>query len=173
MARLGPGVSAAAGVAPVRRLAGESECRALIVDDIEENRNVLRAFLEQMGLVVDEAVDGPQAVALTGSLQPDIVFMDVRMPGMDGIEAAEKIWADVGREAVKIVAVSASVLSHQRMRYAEAGFDGIVDKPVEPERIVACLQRVLGVPEWAGRLRQRVAEYDMQGVLALLDEMAG
>ena len=57
------------------------------------------------------------------------------MPGMDGMEAAQTIWAEWGRQEVAIVAVSASVLAHQRQRYTDVGFDYVLDKPVERDRL--------------------------------------
>ena len=206
---------------------------ALVVDDVLENREVLEQLLRRMGCQTASAENGEQALEAVARQQPDIVLMDIRMAGMDGIEAAEKLWDRYGREPMKIAAISASVLDHERRRYMDAGFDYVLDKPVVVEQIVECLQRVLGAefveaederahpaqpdpstpPElapidlpadlarrlreateyynitdlgelidevelrdqaaaqWAARLRERAASYDMQGVLALLAQM--
>ena len=75
----------------------------------------------------------------------DLVFMDIRMPDMDGVEAMEQIWQEHDRTSVRIVALSASVLDHQRREYLDAGFDDFIDKPFRTEAIFDCMARLLGV----------------------------
>jgi CheY-like chemotaxis protein len=71
--------------------------------------------------------------------------MDMRMPGMSGGEVAQKVWQTHGREALKIVAVSASVLDHERQAYRDQGFDEFLDKLVRAGQLFGCLARLLGV----------------------------
>ena len=131
----------------VRRLAPGIAVRALVADDVRENRDVLRRFLEDLGLQVQTAVDGVEAVALQESFRPDIVFMDVRMPKMDGVEALQQIRTRVKAEGgpPKVVAISASVLEHEQRQFLAAGFDGFVAKPFRFESICGCLFAQLGV----------------------------
>jgi len=75
----------------------------------------------------------------------DIIFMDIRMPGLSGIETKERIWEEHGRGSAKIVSVSASVLEHERQGYLEAGFDDFLPKPFGRERVYDCLAELLGV----------------------------
>ena len=128
-----------------RILAPGQRVAALVVDDVEENREVFRQYVERMGVKVTTVSSGAAAIEEVKQTPFDIVFMDIRMVGVDGIEAAAAIWRLSGRSAIKIVAVSASVLAHQRQRYQDAGFDFFIDKPVSPEQIAECLQAVLGV----------------------------
>ena len=89
------------------------------------------------------AEHGRQAVEVVRVSRPQIVFMDIRMPEIDGIEATRRIAAEF--EDVKIVATSASALTHERDLCLKAGCDDFVSKPFRAERIYGCLQRLLGV----------------------------
>ena len=76
---------------------------------------------------------------------PEIVFMDIRMPGgIDGIETMRRLVEEHGAP-MKIVAVTASVFEHQRQRYIDEGFDGFIDKPLRVEHVYSCLAELLGV----------------------------
>ena len=177
----------------VRRvLASGQEVKALVVDDVPENRVVLQRILEQLGVGVVVAEGGQQAIARVRQVRPDIVFMDIRMPGIDGIEVAERIWAEWGRDEVAIAAVSASVLEHQRQRYLDAGFDYVLEKPIELDQFVACMEKVLGVefqtvedkgsapmaiaplalPEdLSRRLREAAEYYNITDLMEIIDEV--
>lgn len=127
------------------RLEGSQRVRALVVDDVEGNRDVLRSMLERAGALVDTANNGEQALERIAGHQPDIVFMDVRMPVMDGMEALSCLrerWPD---EHIICVAITASGLLRNRSYYMEAGFDDFISKPFLFETISACMSLHLGV----------------------------
>ncbi|MES2594654.1 MAG: CHASE domain-containing protein [Verrucomicrobiota bacterium] len=128
----------------VLRLAHASLVRALVVDDIPENREVLACMLTLIGCEVVLAENGRQAVEVVRVSRPQIVFMDMRMPEFDGIEATRRIVAQYGTEEVKIVATSASALSHERAECLKAGCDDFVAKPFRADRIYGCLKNLLG-----------------------------
>lgn len=128
----------------VLRLAPGCVVRALVVDDIPENREVLACMLTLIGCEVVLAENGRQAVEVVRVSRPQIVFMDMRMPEFDGIEATRRIIAEFGVEEVKIVATSASALSHERAECLKAGCDDFVAKPFRAERIYGCLKHLLG-----------------------------
>ncbi len=128
----------------VLRLAPGSGVRALVVDDIPENREVLACMLTLIGCEVVLAENGRQAVEVVRVSRPQIVFMDMRMPEFDGIEATRRIIAEFGAEEVKIVATSASALAHERAECLKAGCDDFVAKPFRAERIYGCLKHLLG-----------------------------
>ena len=129
----------------VQRLAPGRSVQALVVDDVEANRQILGRMLEKVGVEVRLASGGAQALELLREQMPDIIFLDIRMPGMDGQEMLDQLPAENDRSAVKVIAVSASVLDHQRQRYLEGGFDAFIGKPVRSEQIYACLAEFLGV----------------------------
>lgn len=119
--------------------------RALVADDVKENRDILAQFLEAIGVHVVQAVNGREAVEAAREETVDIVFMDIRMPEMDGNEAVERLKTDPATTAIKAVAVSASTLEHERQHYLSSGFDEFVGKPVRVEQIYSCLADLLGV----------------------------
>ncbi len=126
----------------VRRLAEGSRLRALVVDDIAENRGVLSAMLSQIGCEVVLAGNGNQALEVTRVSRPQIVFMDIRLPGLDGIEATRKLISEFAPAGLKIIATSASALAQDREECLKAGCDDFVAKPFRAERIYECLRHV-------------------------------
>jgi signal transduction histidine kinase/DNA-binding response OmpR family regulator len=126
------------------RLAPGCAVRALVVDDIRENREVLSVMLDMIGCEVILAENGRQAVEAARVSRPDIVFMDIRLPEMDGLEATRKIIEELGPRGPKIVATSASVLEHQRADYQAAGCHGFAAKPFRAEHIYSLLETLLG-----------------------------
>jgi signal transduction histidine kinase/CheY-like chemotaxis protein len=127
------------------------EVSALVVDDLVENREVLGFMLGHVGCQVDYAEDGLQAVAAARRGGYDIIFMDIRMPNLDGTQARARIAEALGDDCPKIVAVTASAFNHQRQQFLDDGFDEFIDKPFRKEAIFACLGDVLGARfEFAG-----------------------
>jgi PAS domain S-box-containing protein len=126
------------------RLAAGSKVRALVVDDIAENRAVLSGILKVIGCEVAAAENGERAIEMARSEKPDIIFMDIWMSGMNGIEATQKILAEHG-DAIKLVAHSASAFDHDQRRYLDAGFDDFFAKPFRSERLCECLKNLLHV----------------------------
>ena len=129
----------------VTHLANGYQVKALIADDIQENRDVLSKSLSGIGVSVITAENGQQALEAVRAEKPDIVFMDVRMPVMDGLEATRQILEECGESRPKLVAVSASVLAHEQQKYFEAGFDDFVPKPFRTEQIYEILASLLRV----------------------------
>ena len=98
-----------------------------------------------MGVDVRLAESGKEALAWVADEVPDIVFMDIQMPDMSGEKVMQALFEIYGQDAMPIVAVSASVLAHQRQFYLDAGFVDFIDKPVQLSRIYNCLSALLGV----------------------------
>ena len=76
---------------------------------------------------------------------PDIVFMDIWMPVMDGLEAVGRILEEFGQAELKLVAISASTLQHEQRAYLDAGYDDFISKPFRFERLCECLVNLLGI----------------------------
>jgi len=129
----------------IHHLSPECAVRALVVDDVVENRAVMKQILERVGVGVRLAENGKEALTLVETEVPDIVFMDIQMPDMSGEKVMQALFDVYGQDAMKIVAVSASVLAHQRQFYLDAGFVDFIDKPVQLSRIYTCLSEQLGV----------------------------
>jgi PAS domain S-box-containing protein len=120
--------------------------RLLVVDDVTDNRRILRLFLEQVGFLVDEAESAQAAVIQAGATPPDAILMDLRMPRVDGIEAAAMIRALPRLSQVPIIAISASLSELGRAARAHAFAAGL-HKPVDELRLFEELGNILGL-EW-------------------------
>ncbi len=138
------GRSVSAGERRIERLAPGCKVQALVVDDIRENREVLSTMLAAIGCEVILAENGRQALEAVAVSRLSVVFMDMRMPEIDGLEATRRIVSDYGALGLKVVATSASALEHERELYLEAGCDDFVAKPFRAERIYAALGNLLG-----------------------------
>ncbi len=119
--------------------------KALVVDDIEVNRRLLVDILEGAGVEIVEAENGQEAVDLAGTFEPDIIFMDIRMPVMDGKEATMEIKKKFGSDRFKIVALTASVFHQESKEDFDKMFDDYISKPFRIERIFQCIQTLLDV----------------------------
>ena len=119
--------------------------KALVADDNEQNRDVLGDILESAGLQVLTAANGKETVEMARKHTPDIIFMDLCMPVMDGLQALEVIKRELGPGTIKIVAISASALAHQQENTLKEGFDDFIPKPFHVANIFDCLAKLLGV----------------------------
>jgi len=141
--------TAPAATRRVLRLApGSPSPRVLVADDTPENRRLLVTLLDAVGLEVREAEDGAVALRVYREWKPDLVFMDMRMPVMDGREAIRSIRREekeAGRAPVHIVALTASVYEHEADAVKSEGADEVVFKPYREEQIFAALEARHGV----------------------------
>jgi signal transduction histidine kinase/CheY-like chemotaxis protein len=120
-----------------------SDCRILVVDDEPLNREVAQLQLEDIGLRVDMAADGLQAVAMAARTAYSAIFMDVQMPQMNGLDATRRIRQLPGYETTPIIAITAGVFAEDRSACIEAGMDDFLSKPFELEGLYATLLRSL------------------------------
>ncbi len=122
--------------------------RLLVADDIAPNRLLMRALLGAAGHEVTVVTDGAEALAAVQSQPFDAVLMDVRMPGMDGLEATRRLRALPGPEArLPVIAVTASALPEEIAECRAAGMDTHVAKPVDRAVLLALLARITAGPE--------------------------
>jgi signal transduction histidine kinase/DNA-binding response OmpR family regulator len=124
---------------------GQPECRVLVVEDQMENWLLLQQMLEGAGLPVRVADNGAEGVRMFLEWQPRVIFMDIRMPVMDGLEATKRIRSLDGGRGVTIVALTASVFKEERDNVMAAGMDDFIRKPYRPGEIFSCLTRHAGV----------------------------
>ncbi len=127
------------------KLKSDVHVRALVADDVEDNRTILRRMLEQMGIEVELAENGREALQMIESGSFEIIFLDIRMPAMDGRKVIRAVRKRPEWHALRVVAVSASVLDHERNDFLAAGFDDFVGKPFEEAQIAECLRSQLQV----------------------------
>jgi CheY-like chemotaxis protein len=129
----------------IRLAEGQAARRLLIAEDQPDNRLLLHTLLERMGFEVREAVNGEQAVDLAREWHPDLIFMDMRMPVMDGMEATRRIKANAAGPVTKVVALTAHALEQDRIEMLAAGCDGFIRKPYRETEIWDTLTEHLGV----------------------------
>ncbi|MBS9402175.1 response regulator [Halomonas sp. TRM85114] len=121
--------------------------RLLVVDDTESNRLLLRELISQPGIDIELAASGEEALAMAQGQRYDLVLMDIRMPGMDGVETTRALRRLGGDwQELPIVAVTAHVLDAERQRLLANGLNDILVKPVDANRLADTLQRHLARP---------------------------
>jgi two-component system cell cycle response regulator DivK len=125
-------------------MAGE---RVLIVEDNEKNMKLFRDVLQATGYETLEATDGEQAVAVATEHVPDLVLMDVQLPGIDGLEALRRLRADERTAGMRVVALTAQAMTGDRERFLEAGFNGYISKPVNVAEFIGTVKRYCEEPE--------------------------
>jgi signal transduction histidine kinase/DNA-binding NarL/FixJ family response regulator len=108
----------------------------LVVDDVAVNRNLMADLLTPLGFDVACAISGEEALALAARRRPDLIFLDLRMPGMDGLELARRLRETAGGGRLKLIAMSASVLSFNRDDAFAAGCDDFLSKPFREEELL-------------------------------------
>jgi len=124
---------------------GQTAWRILVVEDNIENRLLLSGLLTAIGFEIREAENGEQGAAIFEQWRPHFIWMDMRMPVMDGYHATAKIRALPGGDAVKIVAITASAFKEQHHKILAAGCDQVVHKPFRSHEIFDAMAEHLGV----------------------------
>ena len=120
----------------------ERPSRVLVVDDEAVIRQLIVINLELEGFEVHQAVDGLDALEKARELDPDVVTLDVMMPGLDGFAAARRLRADPATSRARIVLISARTRPADVDRGREAGADAYVTKPFDPDEVVETVRRL-------------------------------
>ena len=115
----------------------------LVVEDQEDNRRIMRDLLTSVGYEVIEAVTGEEGVATAESQRPDLILMDIQLPGLDGYEATRQIKANPDLEHIPIIVVTSYALSGDDVKAFEAGCNAYVSKPFSPRELLAKIREYL------------------------------
>jgi len=118
----------------------------LIVEDNEKNMKLARDVLQARGYATLEATTGEDGVRLAREHRPELVLMDIQLPGISGIEALRELRADPSTAAIPVLAVTASVMEQDRRQITQAGFDGYVGKPINLKEFFEAVRRALEAP---------------------------
>ncbi len=129
----------------VALLPGQPEYRVLVVDDKAEGRELLTNLLEQVGFTTRSADNGAKALEVFHAWRPHIIWMDMRMPVMDGYEATRRIKASAGGSETVIIALTASAYEEERNSVMEAGCDHFMRKPVNTDEVFEVMAHYLGI----------------------------
>jgi len=115
----------------------------LIVEDNEKNRKLERDVLQAKGYRTIEAETGEAGVRLAKEHRPALVLMDIQLPGIDGITALGQLRDDVATRVIPVIAVTASVMTHDRQKIMAAGFDGYQSKPIRVKEFLEAVRAML------------------------------
>ena len=117
--------------------------RILVIEDHEDNRRILRDLLTSAGYESIEAVTGEEGVVLAETHRPDLILMDIQLPGLDGYEATRRIKANPALRHIPVIAVTSYALSGDDVKAREAGCDAYVTKPFSPRALLAKVREYL------------------------------
>jgi two-component system cell cycle response regulator DivK len=117
--------------------------RILVIEDQEDNRRIVRDLLTSVGYELIEAVTGEEGVAMAESQRPDLILMDIQLPGLDGYEATRRIKAKPDLRQIPIIAVTSYALSGDDVKAKQAGCDDYVTKPFSPRALLAKIREHL------------------------------
>ena len=118
--------------------------RVLIVEDQEDNRRVIRDMLNHAGFLTEEASSGEEAIARVNRQVPDLILMDVQLPGLDGYTITRQIKRVPGLAQIPIIAVTSFAMSGDDTRAREAGCDDYIAKPYSPRALLQRIKDMLG-----------------------------
>lgn len=138
-----------------QRIAAQSEFRVLVVDDDQDMAGFLAHMLRREGMEADTAADGRAALARIVASPPDLVMLDVLMPGPSGFEVCRRLKADPSTALIPIVLITALDDSESRVRGIEAGADDFLSKPVNREELLARVKTLRKLHETRRELEQR------------------
>jgi two-component system, cell cycle response regulator DivK len=117
--------------------------RILLIEDQEDNRRIVRDLLTSVGFDLIEAVTGEDGVALADKHRPDLILMDVLLPGLNGYDATRLIKAKPELRQIPIIAVTSYALSGDDIKALEAGCDAYISKPFSPRELLAKIREFL------------------------------
>jgi len=117
--------------------------RILVIEDQEDNRRIMHDLLTSAGYELIEAATGNEGVTMAEAHRPDLILMDIQLPGLDGYEATRRIKANPALRPIPIIAVTSFALRGDDIKAYEAGFDGYVTKPYVPRQLLAKIREYL------------------------------
>lgn len=122
----------------------------LLIEDNEQNRYLATFLLEQHGYTIVPAPDGPRGIELARALTPDLILLDIQLPGMDGYAVARALRQIASLGDAPIIAVTSYAMLGDREKALAAGCSGYIEKPIDPDTFVAEIER-LSTPPPTGR----------------------
>jgi CheY-like chemotaxis protein len=115
----------------------------LVVEDNEMNMQLVEYLLEEGGFDILKASSGEEALQLTHDQTPDLVLMDIHLPGMDGLSVVRQMKEDSRTKMIPILALTAHAMRGDRDRFLQAGCDGYISKPIDVKTFVPSIQRYI------------------------------
>lgn len=118
--------------------------RVLIVEDNEQNRILMRTLLKHLNCEILEAKDGKEGIKISKEQKPDLIFMDIQMPELDGLEATKILKNDPETKDIKIIIVTSYAMKRDKEKAFEVGVDDYISKPINIEDVMKLTQKYLG-----------------------------
>jgi two-component system cell cycle response regulator DivK len=116
----------------------------LVIEDNDKSRKLVRDLLTFKGYEIIEAETGEEGVRLAQDRHPSLVLMDIRLPRIDGIQALGRLRAEVATRGIPVMAMTASVMTNDRQRVLDAGFDAFQSKPIKIKDFLAAVEQLPG-----------------------------
>lgn len=117
--------------------------RILVVEDNEMNMQLFEYLLEEGGFEIIKATTGEEALKLATESKPDLILMDIHLPGMDGLSVVRELKAGGEMEGVPILALTAHAMRGDKDRFLQAGCDGYISKPIDVKTFIPSIQQFL------------------------------
>lgn len=122
------------------------KARILLIEDNAQNRYLTTFLLERRGHEVIVAETGPKGLALGHTCCPDLILLDIQLPGMDGHAVARALKSDQQLRGIPVIAVTSHAMVGDREKCLEAGAEGYIEKPIDPDTFVEEIERYLVPP---------------------------
>ena len=128
-------------------MSGREQCMSnknvMVVEDNEKNRKLIRVVLKAKGYNVIEATTGEEALSLLKEQIPDIILMDIQLPGIDGLTLIRQIKADVDKKDIPIIAVTAHAMKGDQQKILDTGCDAYMSKPIDTRELPLTIEKYL------------------------------
>jgi two-component system cell cycle response regulator DivK len=118
----------------------------LLIEDNEQNRYLATFLLEQHDHKVLSALNGPRGIEMAQALRPDLILLDIQLPGMDGYAVARTLRGIESMRTIPIIAVTSYAMTGDREKSLAAGCNGYIEKPINPETFVSEIEQFLILP---------------------------
>jgi len=118
--------------------------RILVVEDQEDNRRILRDLLTNAGYEILDATNGPDAIIAVAAHRPDLILMDIQLPGLDGYETTRRLKADPALNPIPVIVITSYALGGDEAKARAAGCDDYVTKPYSPRHVLTKVREYLG-----------------------------
>lgn len=119
------------------------KAKILLIEDNAENRYLVTFLLQQRGHEIVPAESGPQGLELAAQVRPDLILLDIQLPGIDGHAVARALKSDPSLKHIPVVAVTSYAMVSDREKCLAAGAEGYIEKPINPDSFVAEIERFL------------------------------
>ncbi len=117
---------------------------ALVIEDNLDNMELINVILTKNSYKVVKAKTGKQGLELTAEVRPDFIILDIQLPDLNGLEVIQKIRSSKINRDIPVIAMTSFAMSGDRQKMMKAGFDGYIEKPIEPDSVICQIKKIIG-----------------------------